>query len=1574
MSAPTPERFGGEVTHFQSWFLSVKALLSRVASVEEKVLLLLEHTKGEVQDIVERFAYPPHEERLQVALDALEAKYGSDELMFEARFRQIENFPPIAPGDGKALQKYSSLLHKILSLHEGSTMTVLSCNFIQKKLLGKLPDNIQTKWISGLVTGKKEGETLKDLIKFIDIEEKILNHHMRTPQARGTCLVSRQGNETLPPPLPPLVPSAPPMPHSQTENKDLKQRDVICTFCKSTQHQIAQCPQYTELSLEDKRSAILSKGLCFNCLHAGHVAKDCQSRFNCQVCKGRHHTSLHRYHVTLAGVCSTPEPSSSTSILPVIIKHQGTGRSVTVYALLDSMSNTSFVSSEVVRTLGITGNMSELTLDTMNGIASQSSMVIQGLSVQGLEEETVIQVPTCHVRDKIPCDPMAIPQQGFVSLFPHLAAVKVPPLLTGAPIGLLLGYHVSSAFCPLQIACKDIESPFGIRTPLGWCVMGGIRNINTIPTSHSCLNSVEVPALPEFCLDPLYHPPLPSILHNYLPGMAEDSRGSYSQDDLRFLEIMERHMQPMHDGHMSAPLPLRPKSVLPSNLFVARSRLNSLKKKLQGQPDLRESYVVAMEEMITLGFAERCPKTQIPGRVWYIPHHAVVTDKTRIVFDCSVKVGKVSLNECLLQGPDLLNSLLGILLRFRSNSVALSCDIKKMFHQFHVDEHDRDFLRFLWWEDGKMESEPLHFRMTVHLFGATSSPGVATFGLRKIAADFGPAISCSATHFIEHNFYVDDGLLAVSSAEEAIEIFQGTKEILKKGGLTCHKLKSSSVDVLTFFSEEERAAVASIETKTLGIPWNTTSDELTVQFVINVEKITRRSLLSVLAKTYDPLGFMAPISLYGKSILQDMTRQKVSWDESPPSALQKKFQHLKGMATCHTPVRVLRPLFTVANSMLKEIHIFCDASQTGYAAVAYARYQSPDGKFVSSFLLGKSRVAPLKPTLTIPRLELVAAVLATSLSLVIRKEMNLQDCPLFFWTDSLVVLGYLHNENARYKMFVANRVSFIVSNTPPLSWHHIRGVDNPADFGSRGIWSDIWITGPPFLTQENPVNSDMNEDIPSPNPEDLDVICLNTLEITSEITTYVSHTWMRTLRLWAWLRRWRCREPRQETGTLREISLVEIEEAKGKILLRVQQTHFASEISALKEGKLVSKGSRLSRLDPFIDERGILRVGGRLRQAQLDQQVSFPIILPGNSDIDTLVIQHFHNLTHHQGRGLTIAEIRRGGFWILGLSYKVKRVIHACVICSKLRGSPVEQRMADLPEERLTPTPPFTNCGCDTFGPFEVKQGRSRVKRWVLIVTCMYSRAVHLESLHSLSSDSFCQAFKRLTSLRGDVRLLVCDQGTNFVGAKHFLTNSGCEVRFNPPSASHRGGFYERLIGTSRRILEGILVQHAGNLNDESFTTLLAETAWIANCRPLSVENLNDPTSLAPLTANMLLTQKHGLATSTDERAIREDLYARVQWKRVKYLAQLFASRWQGEILLLLQERQKWERPRSNIKPGDVVIMVDEQQHRSYWKMARVTEVKTSTDGLVRSCSVVTADRSKYERPVQKLVHLLSPK
>jgi len=305
-----------------------------------------------------------------------------------------------------------------------------------------------------------------------------------------------------------------------------------------------------------------------------------------------------------------------------------------------------------------------------------------------------------------------------------------------------------------------------------------------------------------------------------------------------------------------------------------------------------------------------------------------------------------------------------------------------------------------------------------------------------------------------------------------------------------------------------------------------------------------------------------------------------------------------------------------------------------------------------------------------------------------------------------------------------------------------------------------------------------------------------------------------------------------------------------------------------------------------------------------------------------------------------------------------------------------EQKMAPLPTDRTQDTPPFTYSAVDYFGPFCIKEGRKELKRYGVLFTCMNSRAIHLEAANSLTTDSFINALRRFTSVRGPVRQLRSDRGTNFVGAKgeldkalaemdhsyvqEFLLGQDCDYvtfEMNIPNASHMGGVWERQIRSVRAVLSKLLLQCGSQLNDESFRTLLSEVMAIVNSRPLTVENLNDPTSPLPLTPNQLLTMKSRVALPPPGKFPREDRYARHHWRRVQHLANEFWTRWSKEYLQTLQPRQKWNIPRRDVEVGDVCIIKDECEPRGQWKLGKVVETYPDTDSHIRKVKLAIDDR-----------------
>lgn len=398
-------------------------------------------------------------------------------------------------------------------------------------------------------------------------------------------------------------------------------------------------------------------------------------------------------------------------------------------------------------------------------------------------------------------------------------------------------------------------------------------------------------------------------------------------------------------------------------------------------------------------------------------------DKVRVVFDCASKFCGSSLNDKVLQGPDMNNNLIGVLLRFREEQIAVISDIEAMFHQVQVTPEDRDAIRFLWWENSELANKPVIYRMNVHLFGGIWSPSCCNYALKKAATDFADDFDAETIKTIHRSFYVDDCLRSLPSVPVAIQLVYELRTLLEKIGFNLNKWLSNSREVLEKIPIKNRAeGVKSSDFNTEGIPteralgvnWNYQSDELGYRISIKDKPVTRRGILSVMSSVYDPLGLVSPIILTAKLILQGLCRQQLSWDEPIPGQLKTNWEmwlddlpklQLFSVKRCHVP-KDFGPVSRCA------LHHFSDASSTGHGAVSYLRVVNDKGIVHCSLVLAKAKLNPLK-CLTIPRLELSAAVVAVKLDNMLRKELDLEIHESVFWTDSELVLHYIKNEKRR---------------------------------------------------------------------------------------------------------------------------------------------------------------------------------------------------------------------------------------------------------------------------------------------------------------------------------------------------------------------------------------------------------------------------------------------------------------------------------------------------------------------------------------------------------------------------------
>ncbi|XP_033103930.1 uncharacterized protein LOC117106642, partial [Anneissia japonica] len=490
---------------------------------------------------------------------------------------------------------------------------------------------------------------------------------------------------------------------------------------------------------------------------------------------------------------------------------------------------------------------------------------------------------------------------------------------------------------------------------------------------------------------------------------------------------------------------------------MAKKRFNSLERRLESNPDLRDKYAANMSEMQKKGYIEEVAEAVPPAikRVWYLPHHPVCSDKkpgkVRIVYDCAAKFGGVSLNDVLLQGPDLTNSLIGVLMRFREENIAVMADIEGMFLQVVVAEEDRDSLQFYWRPVQGQEVKT--YRMTRHLFGATSSPACSNKALLSTATDNGHKYGLETVNAIKHNFYVDDCLSSVADYEKAVTLFHDLTNICRDGGFRLTKWMSNNKDVLSTVPLEERAK----EVKSLDL----SKDDLPMERALGVQWLPEN----------DTFSFNITPAEKTKILLQEVCRKGLEWDEPVDGVLLQRWKQwlqellkLKEWSVSRCYKSGISPVI-----ISRQLHVFADASDKGYGMAAYLRQEDSDGHVQTSLVMGRSRVASIKYT-SIPRLELTAAVMAARLTETVLAELgDISD--VYYWTESQTVLKYIQNTSRRFKIFVANRVAVILNLSKPSQWMYVRTSNNPADEASRGqkiedfLRNTRWKDGPEYLNQ-----------------------------------------------------------------------------------------------------------------------------------------------------------------------------------------------------------------------------------------------------------------------------------------------------------------------------------------------------------------------------------------------------------------------------------------------------------------------------------------------------------------------------
>lgn len=528
------------------------------------------------------------------------------------------------------------------------------------------------------------------------------------------------------------------------------------------------------------------------------------------------------------------------------------------YALIDCQSNATFITEKLRQELGLEGVKSHLLLSTLHEENEViESHKVKGVTVMDMKHQNSIPLPQAFMRQTIPFKSSQIPKPEVAMCWEHLKPIasELMPYRNDLEVGLLIGTNCPRAIKPREIIPGSDNDPYGVRTALGWGIIGRVC-LSPPSDSHENydvwtnkiitreLTSTDECARPRYgatfalksCVKEVFNPAQVNEMFelDFQERCGVENERSLSIEDQKFLNILGEGIHKREDRHYEMPLPLRSEEVeLPNNRSLALKRLFLLKECFKRDPGYYKDYVKFMEGVLK-DCAERCEGDVASkmGRVNYVPHHGIYhpkkPGKIRVVFDCSARYAGTSLNQNLLQGPDLTNSLVGVLCRFRQEAIAFSCDVESMFHQFFVNEEDRDFLRFFWWENSDLNAAPIEYRMKVHLFGAASSPGCANFGFKQAANDGEKEFGAEAADFIRRNFYVDDGLKSLSTISATTSLIQNSQAMCAKAGIRLHKFVSNTKEVLEAIPPEDRAiGLQDLDLKfdqlpierTLGIMW-----------------------------------------------------------------------------------------------------------------------------------------------------------------------------------------------------------------------------------------------------------------------------------------------------------------------------------------------------------------------------------------------------------------------------------------------------------------------------------------------------------------------------------------------------------------------------------------------------------------------------------------------------------------------------------------------------------------------------------------------------------------------------------
>ncbi|XP_062704072.1 uncharacterized protein LOC134286474 [Aedes albopictus] len=1556
---------------------------------------------GKARKTVESLLSSP--DNVEQIMRMLKSNFGRTEWVVANRLEALRNLETVKEGNIESFRAfYNAVIGTKVAMTNARADNYLMNPELISHLAEKLPAFSKQMWVRHKAALMKEGVAIE-----FDTFSRWLEDEMDNQLASLNPVFSVKKPSYQPKPKPTVL--------------NVNSRDEVvakkCPLCSASSHSgLEKCEQFRKLSVIQRRSAANSCKVCYICLKFDHARKNCKSEKKCSICKKNHHELVHtdeparnsRISRTDAAssddnVCNFNGKNTNTLLRVGKVKIRGPQGVAEVFALFDEGSSLSMMDAAVAESLGLRGPIAPVTYRWTNGILhkEEQSMMLSFRISGPSDQAKWYDVNNIQTVTNIALPAVKFDMARVKQLYPMLDEEKLAAIQDACPC-MLIGSNNAGLIVPLKTVQYSLDGLQLTRCHLGWTIHGVVDPAGAGSSNHHAFLCSED--------DDIELTDLVKQMYKVDDFGISGHSVKIADEDQRALDIMHRTITRRGDRFEVGQIYRYNNFVFPDSKPQALRRLQIMEKKMDSNPDFADRYCRKIQDYVDKGYARELEPdelTETPN-TWYLPHFSVATDeKFRLVMDAKAKSHGFSLNDLLLKGPDFVPPLIAVLIRARMKKIAFVADIREMFHQVLIRREDQDSQRFLWRGMNRTDP-PNEYVMQVMIFGAVSSPSMAQF-IKNFNAKELEEKHPGVERAVVKQHYVDDYFDCADTEQEAIELVQRVIKVHDQGGFKLMKFSSNSRAVLASLDPEIVADKES-DVRVLGIEWDLQSDEFV--FPLDFPKLdqrfrtaeavpTKRQLLKFMMGIFDPLCLLSPITIQLKIIFQELWRLQSGWDDEIPDGLVPRWMEWLNETARLGEIRLPRYYHPAVPSFSDvELHAFCDASDKAYACVIYMVHRRKERSHVA-LVYAKSRVAPLKSQ-TVPRLELQGCVLASQMISVLQTEIMIDITRLYFWTDSKICLCWLKSDQ-KLTAYVGARVMKIKENGHGVQfWHWVPSQLNVADLATK--YSKIgsmqeWLRGPDFLYRDSstwPVDESLemsSEEFTSFHSEITvkDVtgpLCCaafkeNLIDLPDIARFSDFNRLIRSTAYYLKMRRLLVLPKREKPDRL-TINVRDMDEARKEWYRKVQSETFESELRSLKMSGYVKSSSRLKTYSPFLHD-GIIRMRGRVQDDSKPFEVNNPVILPDGHPFCTLLIRMYHIANAHQGLETVINNVKER-HRILKIRSQVKKYTMSCVKCRELRAKPTVPQMGILPPARTTPhVYPFTCTGIDYFGPLSVKVGRRVEKRWVVLFTCMTSRAVHLEVVPSLDTNSCLMAIRCFMSVRGLPQCIMTDNGTNFTGAdqelrtlvksldqpqiEESLSVRGVQWKFIPPGAPHFGGCWERLVRSVKTALGAMLRDR--HPTDLVLRTALCEAMNTVNNRPLT-HVADDPLDPEPLTPNMLLLGRNNVI-QFDHDFDERDLDCRAAYKHSQIYADRFWRKWVAAYRPELIRSRKWpdNRRYHEYKVGDIVMLVDETLHRGNWPKGVVEKTYRGPDGKIRTVEIRTA-KSRYKRPVSKVV-LLQP-